>query len=123
MHAMLGREDLAHGAVHAEPHDGQLAILYRDGRLEVGGAVRDRRVREISHSGVIFEDGTASIWWSNEGLLRPLGGIPDSVVELVEGCALTNAKKVYCWQPSHGEPSMEPLSAMPAIFVERNTPR
>lgn len=100
------------------------AILFRDRRLQIGGTFLDRPVREVSDAGVIFEDGTAAIWWSESQLLRPVAGLPDPVVELVEDCVLTAAKEVYCW-PWHAgsKPSSdEPLMAVPATFVQRTAP-
>lgn len=105
--------------------DGRLAILYSGGRLEVDGARVEGRVREVSNAGVIFEDGTGSVWWSKDQLLRPLGGLSDPVVELADGCALTSAKEVHCWPSSHGHgtPNAEPLATQPAIFVSRTSTR
>jgi hypothetical protein len=96
---------------------GTPAILFHDHRLQVGGTTLERRVREVSDAGVIFEDGAASIWWSDEQLLRPLTGFTGAAIELAGTCLLTDAHQVYCWpHPGRAGRAELPLTIVPAVF-------
>lgn len=80
-------------------------------------------VRAIFRDGIVFTDGTAAMFWSEDQLLRTLTGFPGAV-ELTASerdvCVRTSSREVYCAtnlpRPARRAPEDAPLALSPAVF-------
>lgn len=117
--------------IHA---DGEATLLPGNGDRERMVSVEDHvvgppavvdlpPVRAIFRDGVVFRDGTAAMFWSEDQLLRELTGFTGAVELMAaerEVCVRTSGREVYCAtqlaRPERRPPSSEPLALSPAVF-------